>query len=213
MSKTEKHLPDNFDAFISYKHQSGFYMAQVIYDKLIQNGYSVFMDKRLERGEFEQQIKSAVEKSRNFILVLFPNDLDNCNADSDWLRKEAQWATATPNMNFIPVFCEGFETKNIKAELPECLQTALSFQNVVIHKDYALDADLDKLCDIAMKNANPVKPLVNTVDFFHSNLNEKNHLSVKGIDMAFHAGAAWLRAGTKKDILDPKAMLLIICAK
>ena len=202
MSKTEKHLPDNFDAFISYKHQSGFYMAQVIYDKLIQNGYSVFMDKRLERGEFEQQIKSAVEKSRNFILVLFPNDLDNCNADSDWLRKEAQWATATPNMNFIPVFCEGFETKNIKAELPECLQTALSFQNVVIHKDYALDTDLDKLCDIAMKNANPVKPLVNTVDFFHSNLNEKNHLSVKSIDMAFHAGAAWLRAGTQKDILD-----------
>ena len=202
MSKTEKHLPDNFDAFISYKHQSGFYMAQVIYDKLIQNGYSVFMDKRLERGEFEQQIKSAVEKSRNFILVLFPGDLDNCNADSDWLRKEAEWAAATPNINFIPVFCEGFETKNIKAELPECLQTALSFQNVVIHKDYALDADLDKLCDIAMKNANPVKPLVNTVDFFHSNLNEKNHLSVKSIDMAFHAGAAWLRAGAQKDILD-----------
>ena len=47
MGKTDKVTPDNFDAFISYKHQSGFYMAQVIYDKLVQNGYTVFMDKRL----------------------------------------------------------------------------------------------------------------------------------------------------------------------
>lgn len=202
MSKAEKFIPDNFDAFISYKHQSGFYMAQVIYDKLIQNGYSVFMDKRLERGEFEQQIKEAVEKSRNFILVLFPGDLDNSDSDGDWLRKEAEWAVATPNMHFIPVFCEGFETKNILIELPECLKTALSFQNVVIHKDYSLDTDLDKLCDIALKNANPVRPLINTVEFFNSNLNEKNHLSIKGVDMAFHAGAAWLRAGTQKEILD-----------
>lgn len=62
MSKTEKFTPDNYDAFISYKHQSGFYMAQVIYDKLVQNGYAVFMDKRLERGEFENQIKAAIEK-------------------------------------------------------------------------------------------------------------------------------------------------------
>lgn len=202
MSNEKKFIPDNYDAFISYKHQSGFYMAQVIYDKLVQNGYSVFMDKRLERGEFEQQIKNAIEKSRNFILVLFPGDLDNSDSDGDWLRKEAEWAVATPNMHFIPVFCEGFETKNIKVDLPDCLKTAISFQNVVIHKDYSLDTDLDKLCDIALKNANPVRPLINTVEFFNSNLNEKSHLSVKGVDMAFHAGAAWLRAGTQKDILD-----------
>jgi hypothetical protein len=202
MRKPENYVPNNYDAFISYKHQSGFYMAQVIYDKLVQNGYSVFMDKRLERGEFENQIKSAIEKSRNFILVLFPEDLDSSHNEGDWLRKEAQWAAETPNMNFIPVFCEGFDTKNIKVELPDCLKMALSFQNVVIHKDYALDTDLDKLCDIALKNANPVRALINTVDFFNNNLNEKSHLSVKGVDMAFHAGAAWLRAGTKKDLLD-----------
>lgn len=44
MSRTEKYTPDNYDAFISYRHDTGFYMAQVIFDKLIQNGYSVFMD-------------------------------------------------------------------------------------------------------------------------------------------------------------------------
>jgi len=202
MKSTLNFSTDNYDAFISYKHQSGFYMAQVIYDKLIQNGYSVFMDKHLKRGEFEEQIKAAVEKSCNFILVLFPTDLDTSNEDDDWLRKEAEWAAATPNINFIPVFCEDFNTKDIKTDLPSCLKKALSFQSVTIHKDYALDTDLDKLCDISLKNANPVRPLINTVEFFNSNLNEKSHLSIKNIDMAFHGGAAWLRAGTKKDILD-----------
>ena len=90
MNNKQGLYPDNYDAFISYKHQSGFYMAQVIYDKLVQNGYSVFMDKHLKRGEFEQQIKEAVEKTRNFILVLFPKDLDSSNNENDWLRKEAE---------------------------------------------------------------------------------------------------------------------------
>lgn len=202
MNKANGFQPDNYDAFISYKHQTGFYMAQVIYDKLVQNGYSVFMDKRLERGEFEPQIKSAIEKSRNFILVLFPEDLDNCDKDTDWLRKEAEWAVATPNMHFIPVFCEDFKIDKTKVEIPDCINKVLSSNGIKIHKDYALDTDLDELCDIALKNANPVRPLINTEEFFNSNLNEKNHLSVKSIDMAFHGGAAWLRAGTKKDILD-----------
>lgn len=202
MNKATDFHPDNYDAFISYKHQTGFYMAQVIYDKLIQNGYSVFMDKRLERGEFEPQIKAAIEKSRNFILVLFPEDLDNCDKSTDWLRKEAEWAAKTPDINFIPVFCEGFKKEDIKVTLPDALETVLSSNGLPMHKDYALDTDLDKLCDIALKNANPVKPLINTVEFFNNNLNEKNHLSIKSIDMAFHGGAAWLRAGTKKDIFD-----------
>ncbi len=210
MSKSEKYTPDNYDAFISYRHDTGFYMAQVIFDKLVQNGYSVFMDKRLERGEFEPQIKTAVEKSRNFILVLFPSDLNNTNKENDWIRKEAEWATSTPNMNYIPVFCDKFDTngKNVELpdgktmELPDVIKTVLGSQKIKIHKDISLDTDLDRLCDVALKNANPVKPLINTKEFFNNNLNEKDHLTVKSIDMSFHGGAAWLRAGTQKEILD-----------
>ena len=29
---------ENFDVFISYRHKTGFYMAQVIFDKLNYNG-------------------------------------------------------------------------------------------------------------------------------------------------------------------------------
>lgn len=42
MNTTSEFYLDNFDAFISYKHHSGFYMAQIIYDKLIQNGYPFY---------------------------------------------------------------------------------------------------------------------------------------------------------------------------
>ncbi len=211
---SQKVTPENYDAFISYKHDSGFYMAQVIYDKLVHNGYTVFMDKHLERGKFEQQIKEAVEKSRNFILVLFPGDLDGSDKEEDWLRKEAQWAADTPNMNFIPVFCEDFKKNEIKVALPQCLETALSFQNVLAHKDYSLDTDLDKLCDLALKNANPVRPLVNTKEFFNVNLNEKDHLTVKSVDMAFHGGGAWFRPdgqlGTLKAMIERKIPLRVL---
>ena len=201
MSKSEKYTPDNYDAFISYKHQTGFYMAQVIYDKLVQNGYSVYMDKHLKRGQYEPQIKLAVEKSRNFILVLFPGDLDSANNKEDWLRKESEWATNTPNMNFIPVFCEEFDIKDIKVTLPKSLKTVLASQGVKVHKDTALDSDLDKLCDAALVNANPVRPLITTTDFFKNNLNDSSR-TIKSIDMAFHGGGAWLRTGKNKDILN-----------
>ena len=123
MIKTEKFTPDNYDAFISYRHDTGFYMAQVIYDKLVQNGYSVFMDKRLKRGEFEPQIKTAVEKSRNFILVLFPGDLNNTNKENDWIRKD-------PSYGKIVCRCEQVS----EGEIVDCIRRKCGARSVVAVK-------------------------------------------------------------------------------
>lgn len=202
MSEKRNFSPDNYDAFISYRHESGFYMAQVIYDKLVLNGYSVFMDKRLERGEFEPQIKTALQKSRNFILVVFPGDLDTCNKPGDWIRKECEWAANTPGMNFIPVLCDEFNKDDVRIKLPPAVNKVLKSHGVVMHKDPALESDLDKLCDTALVNANPVRPLITTIDFFKNNINNPNKPHIKGIDMAFHGGGAWRRPGTQKDLLD-----------
>ncbi len=202
MSNTGNFNPDNYDAFISYRHESGFYMAQVIYDKLILNGYSVFMDKRLKRGEFEPQIKAALEKSRNFILILFPGDLDTCNKEGDWIRKECEWAANTPNMNYIPILCDKFNKDSVKIELPPAVSKVLRSHGIEMHKDPALETDLDKLCDTALVNTNPVRPLITTMDFFNKNLNNPSNPPIKGIDMAFHGGGAWRRAGEQKKILD-----------
>lgn len=157
-----------------------------------QDGYSVFMAKQLHRGKFERQIKNAVKKSRNFIIVLFPGDLDNSNSETDWLRKESKWATDCPNINIIPVFCDNFDDKEIKDKLPDCLKEVLRNQGIIMHKDYSLDSDLDKLCDMYLHKANPVRSR-NTPEFFNKILRNQKHLSIESIDVAFHAGAPWIQ--------------------
>lgn len=193
-----KQETENYDVFISYRHETGFYMAQVIFDKLNYNGYSVFMDKTMDSVKVEEQIKEAIGKSRNFVMVLFPHDLDRCTEESDWLKKEAEWAMETEGLNVIPVLCDGFRWPK---ELPAPLQMVQNRNGVTVHKDYSLDQDLDKLCDRFLKNANPIKPMINTEDFFKNNLSENAGMRVERVDMAFHAGAAWLRPGNEKEIL------------
>jgi hypothetical protein len=98
-----------FDAFISYSHNTGFYMAQALYEYLSGNGYTVFMDKNMSSGKYEYKIQYATKNCRNFISVLFPDDVDACCSDDSWLSKEAAWALENPEINMIPVVCDGFE--------------------------------------------------------------------------------------------------------
>lgn len=87
---------------------------------------------------------------------------------NDWIGKESEWAAATANMNFIPVFCDNFATNGTEViledgtiiELPDSIKKVLSSQNIEIQKNATLDANLDRLCDVALKNANPLKPLL-----------------------------------------------------
>ncbi len=190
---------ENYDVFISYRHETGFFLAQVIYNKLFYSGYSIFMDKNLPLGTYEEHIKRAISKSRNFVVILFPSDLDTVNDENDWIFKEATWATQTPGLNIVPVMCDGFVWP--ETELPDCMKKIMGKQGVTIHKDYSLDSDLDRLCDKFFKNVNPVHPLINTEDFFRKNLFPGNETTVTRVDLAFHAGAAWFMPGDKKDIM------------
>ena len=104
----------------------------------------------------------------------------------------------TEGLNIIPVLCDGFTWPQ---DLPACMQAVQNRNGVTVHKDYSLDQDLDKLCDRFLKNANPIKPMINTEEFFRNNLAGNPGMLVKRVDMAFHAGAAWLRPGNEKEIL------------
>ena len=74
-------------------------------------------------------------------------------------------------------------------------------QGITVHKDYSLDADLDKLCDGFLKNVSPSKPQITTTDFFRYNLEQRTDFCVCGVDVAFHAGVPWLRPGEQHDLL------------
>lgn len=192
---------DGYDVFISYRHSSGFYMAELIYSRLIYDGYSVFMDKTMDSGKVEELIKEAIQKSKNFVMVLFPGDLKRCSRKDDWLVKELSWASKVPDINIVPVTCEDFDWKG--RSLRGSMKLLKENNAVVMHKDYSLDRDLDKLCDKFLINTDPVRPMVTTEDFFEHNLsgNDRKNIDVVRVDMAFHAGAAWLQAGKKKNIL------------
>ncbi len=202
---TNAHEVESYDVFISYRHSSsGFYMARLIYDRLIYNGYTVFLDKDMGTCDFDTEIETAISKSRNFIVVIFPGDLDGCSNADDWLKREAECALRNPDITIIPVLCDKFPTEDDKKiEFPDCFNVILSSKNgIAPQKDYTLDQTLDELCDARLKNVAPIKPLINTKDFFNKNLNPASNLQIVGVDLAFHGGGAFLTETRDKVILD-----------
>lgn len=197
MDKTRQ----DYDVFISYRHDTGFYLSQILYTKLISNGYTVFMDKTMHSGRYEEKIHTAIDNSRNFIIVLFPSDVADLKNGESWLNKEAAWALENEKLIVIPVMCDGFEWPKNDAELSDVMKVVKRNNGIVIHKDYSLDSDLDNLCDNFLKNVTPAKPKINAVEFFRHNLEERNDLTVSGVDIAFHAGAPWLMPGEKNELL------------
>ena len=66
-----------YDAFISYRRDNGFLMAQVIYDRLKERGINCFLDlEELRSGKFDEKILVAIQQAHTFILILPRNALD-----------------------------------------------------------------------------------------------------------------------------------------
>ena len=191
----------NYDVFISYRHDTGFYMAELLYTKLTDNGYSVFMDKTMGSVKYEDKICAAIKNSRNFIIVLFPDDLAACKDEDSWLNKEASKALLSEGINIVPVMCDGFTWPKSQDALSETMNAVKKCNGVKVHKDYSLDSDLDNLFDKFLKNVSPANVKFTSTDFFKYNLETRKDVSVCGVDVAFHAGAPWLTPGEKKDML------------
>ena len=81
------------EVFISYRRGSGLYMAKNIATYLTSQGYHVFFDyDSMENGVFDKQIFTAIEHSKDFILVLTEGALDACVNQDDWVRAEIMCA-------------------------------------------------------------------------------------------------------------------------
>lgn len=191
---------ENFDIFISYRHATGFYMAELLYTKFVWAGYSVFMDKTMHSGRYEEKIQKAIKNSKNFLIVLFPDDIKECKNPEGWLNREAAWAMENQETTIIPVMCDGFEWPHSN-ELAEAMAFVKRNNGISIHKDYSLDSDIDKLRSCFLKNVDNIKSRINAIDFFRYNLEKRTNLTVKQVDVAFHAGSPWLMPGEKKDLL------------
>ncbi len=192
---------NEYDIFISYRHKTGFYMAQILYSHFIANGFNVFMDKNMDSGKFENKIHSAVSNSRNFILVLFPDDEEELCDEKSWLNIESGWALENSSINIVPVMCDGFEWPKSDGSITETMKAIKQNNGLTIHKDYSLDKDLDSLCDSFLKNVSPAKPKITAVEFFKYNLENRAEYDISGVELAFHAGSPWLMPGEKNDLM------------
>ncbi len=96
------------DIFISYpRTKYGSLVARAIYERLINNGYQVFLDcEAIERGQWEPQIKDGIREADDILLIL-PEDCFAQWESHSFFLKEIEWVRSLKKQ-IIPVMMEGF---------------------------------------------------------------------------------------------------------
>lgn len=209
-----------YDAFISYRRENGFLMAQVIYDRLKDRGIQCFFDlEELRSGKFDEKILIAIREAHTFILILPKNALTRCKNEDDWVRQEIVEAVRC-NKVIIPVMYDGFKwPRKWNAEFPEEFQ-GLEHMNGVSGSHEYLPAMIDKIIsympqeklhliptnrfNVSVTMENKEEPMienefVSTEKYFGDAIADSEN--VESVDMAFHAGAEWFTSIEKNDQL------------
>lgn len=212
-----------YDAFISYRRDNGFFMAQVIHDRLMERGISCFLDlEELKSGRFDQKILQSIQNAAVFILILPKSALDRCVNEEDWLRQEILGAIRY-HKPIIPVMYDGFEwPQKWPKNLPEEMSCISRMTGVSGSREY-LPAMIEKLIsympdEIRWKaqshpqRNNAVELVMDTASFFEKAMEDIG--DVVDVDMAFHSGSDWRKETEKLEILssliDRKARIRVI---
>lgn len=129
--------------FISYRRQGSDAHARVLYEKLTEAGYSVFLDfESLFSGGFDEHIIEAVNGCNDFIVLIPKGGLKRCENPDDYMRKEIVTAIKA-GKNIIPVFINGFKMPS-KDDLPKEMQALAEKNGIDCSMEY-FGAVFDKL--------------------------------------------------------------------
>lgn len=202
-----------YDAFISYRRENGFLMAQVVYDRLRERGIRCFFDlEELRSGKFDEKILLAIHETHTFILILPKDALNRCVNKDDWVRQEITEAIRC-NKVIIPVMYDGFEwPKEWNKEFPKEFYGLEKNNGVSGSKEY-LPAMIDKIISYMPQDLiHPKQPFIwNTEtkldewDIFNMSHKDNNTMdtfsfitaclkdikNVSEIDMYFRGGSEW----------------------
>lgn len=134
-----------YDVFISYRRQGGGADARMMYDRLVNAGYTVSFDMdTLMNGNFNEELLKRVAECKNFVVLLsencFERTLNGCKREDDWLRLEI--ATALYNdKNIVTVMLPGFMfPENLPLDID-----AIRNRNGPKYDLYYIDGFYDKL--------------------------------------------------------------------
>lgn len=195
-----------YHVFISYRRELGFSTAMMIRDRLEARGIRCFLDlKELRSGTFDTEILTCIRSTQNFILVLPPHALDRCTMENDWLAREIL-AAMEYGCNIIPLLCNGYEwPATWDPMMPKPLHQLPRYNSVFLSPHY-LDATVSRLIEfmhglpaaLQHQEENSVFRSGDTVEFFNGVIGQNG---LTGLDMAFHAGAAWHTDDDKLNII------------
>lgn len=132
---------DSYDAFISYRRDTGSDLASLLKIQLENNYHKkIFLDiKELQVGRFDEALLRRIEETPNFILILSKSSLDRCKEKSDWLKREVMHALATKR-NIITILNKDFDfpSEDLWELLPKEMRVLSSLNGIKydhIHQD------------------------------------------------------------------------------
>lgn len=133
-----------YDTFISYRRETGQYLALLVYDALKSLGFKPFLDiEALRVGKFNEQLYNIIDEASYFIIILTENALDRCVSESDWVRLEIERAISK-NKLIVPVIDRNFKMPN---DLPNTLKELPNLQAVIPSADL-FKASMKKLANL-----------------------------------------------------------------
>ncbi len=136
------------NAFISYRRESGYAWAKLVWEALDERGVDVFLDLESLRGAgtFDLKILNQIAGRPYFVLVLTKGSLERCVNEGDWLCREIDHAVDTERV-IVPMIVAPFHFDEADEFLPTEAAGALRGSNgIQVVPDY-FDAAIERLID------------------------------------------------------------------
>ncbi len=130
------------DIFISYRREDGWMMANLLYEKLCNMGYSVYLDTRDERTrreDFQPVIEEHLDSSKDHIILISPESY-NFRDKVDQYLKEIEITSKRDDIQKIPVIVGNVNQETMSNCEHECMEnltkkTFISFPDAVVFRD------------------------------------------------------------------------------
>lgn len=153
----------HYDAFISYRRETGSELAQVIQAKIDQitgGKKNVYVDvNELGKGQFDTALLGMIERTPNFIILLTPDSLNRCMNEGDWVRREISHAIKTEK-NIIPVMTGKFSFEGVS--LPPDIAT-LPIYNAVQYSHLNVHGSIVRILSFMVNEPQPTPPVVDPI--------------------------------------------------
>lgn len=159
----------DYQVFISYRRASGDALAMLLYERLKQDGYTVFLDlKEMKNGRFDRQLKDVIAGCDTFLLLLTQGALERCTDPNDVLRAEIRQAVRA-SKRIIPLLDRRYR---LPETIPDDIAPISLYHGVTIDLEYfeAFIGRIEEMLETA--SADPKKPDAPKGRTLHAALNE-----------------------------------------